>query len=549
MDLFSTLDSKNEKSVGTIIVKNNIVQRRMANRVLWDRLTTNSKAYMGDLIRTADVSYATINLENNSIELGEKTLIRILRSLDGEGYIQIDLVDGNLELSSGSDGGGLVLDLMGRKVKTGPNTILHATAGNDGIAVQVSKGTATIIDGGQMREIAEGTMLTLNTDGVEQREKTVVAIQPRPNARYLKNEPEPLHINFSWKRINLDSGERLRLEISGDRNFNKIINVIENLDASAESDLNAGIWYWRLSLRETGVSNRILITERFVVAEAEGPPLFGPVKDSLFLYQDDNPELRFQWAEIEGASSYILEVSETEDFSNPRFRTQTESTFALNSSLGSGNWYWRVLPVFPSVYEGNAAFSPAAFFRIEQGGTDGVVLVLPEPVIEQPILRQPEPIVEQPRPRQTPPRQTTPRQTSPRQPEPVKELPLLPAPQNLQPPEKHRIGIVEIKTQTNIVFSWSPVQGANAYIVTLYEESPNGRRIIIQRPPENSTSWTLENLTTLGRGTFVWQVEAVNRSSATVIVQRGRIGEATFIIDIPRPGQIQAEDPGTLYGF
>jgi hypothetical protein len=444
---------------------------------------------------------------------------------------------------------------MGRKVKTGPDTVLNVSSGEDGMVVRVSKGTAEFSDGGQTREIGVGAMVSLDADGIERMEKAAVAIQPRPNARYLKNGTEPLHVDFTWNRINLDSGEPLRMEIAGDRNFKKIIKVIENITATAggadaaESDLDAGVWYWRLSIKETGVSNRILTTERLMVTEAAGPPLLGPVKDSLFRYQDDNPQLRFQWEEVEGASSYILEVSETEDFINPRFRTRTDSVFVLDSSLGSGTWHWRVIPVFPSVYEGRAASSPAASFRIEQGGTDGVVMILPEPVIEQPMPTQTEPVVVQPPPRQSPPRQTTPRQPAPKQPEPVRELPLLPAPQNLQPPGNHRIGIEEIKTLTDMVFSWSAVRGANAYIFTLYDENPNGRRIIIQRPPENSTSWTLENFSTLGRGTFVWQVEAVNRSSTGTIDQRGRIGENSFIIDIPRPGQIQAEDPGTLYGF
>jgi hypothetical protein len=59
----------------------------------------------------------------------------------------------------------------------------------------------------------------------------------------------------------------------------------------------------------------------------------------------------------------------------------------------------------------------------------------------------------------------------------------------------------------------------------------------------------LENLAVLGRGTFIWQVEAVNRNSAGTIEQRGRVGENSFIIDIPRPGRVQIEDPGTLYGY
>jgi hypothetical protein len=556
LDLFSTLDSKNEKPVGTIIVKNNIVQRRMANRVLWDRLTTDSPAYMGDLIRTADISSATLDIENNSLDLGEKTLIRIQRSLDGEGLIRVDLDEGNLGLSASADGGGLILNLMGRQVEAAPGTVLNATAGKDGIVVQVTGGTATFIEDGNRREIVSGSMIALDAEGTERREKAVVVLQPRPNARYLKDKPEPLHVSFAWNRINFDPGEPLRLEIAGDRNFNRIVKVIDNLDSATAASLDTGTWYWRLSLTEPGASNRVISTERFVVAEAAGPSLLSPVKDSLFRYQDDPPQLRFQWSEAENATSYILEASAGPDFVNPRLRTQTASVFVLDSSLGPGVWYWRILPVFPSVYEGSGAFSPPASFRIEQGSTDNmagaVALVLPEPVVEQPppVVEQPAPAIEQAAPSQPPPRQPAPpRQPSaPRQPAPAREQPLLPAPQNLQPSGGYRIGIEELKTQNAIVFSWSAVQGANAYIVTLYEESANGRRQIIRRPPENRTSWTLENLSTLGRGNFVWQVEAVNRNSSNVIGRRGGIGEGTFIIDIPRPGRIQIEDPGTLYG-
>jgi hypothetical protein len=639
LDLFSTLDSKNEKPVGTIVIKNNVVQRRMANRVLWDRLTVDSPAYMGDLIRTADISSATLHIESSSLELGEKTLIRILRSPDGDGLIQIDLGEGNLGLAAGT--GGLMLNLMGRQVEAGPGTILNASAGKDGIVVQVSEGAAVFIDGGQRREIAGGTMLTLDADGGERMEKAALAIRPRPNARYLKDRPEPLHINFVWNRINLDSGEPIRLEIAGDRNFNRIIQVIENLNTTvggaasvggdtAEAALDAGLWYWRLSVPEAAdASRRVILTERFTVADASGPTLLSPATDSLFLYQNDLPQLRFQWSEVEGASSYILEASETTDFITPRLRMQTASVFLLNSGLGQGTWHWRVMPVFPSVYEGRAAFSPATFFRIERGTTVGAALILPEPVIEQPV--QPEPVTEQPAPRLPEPvpvslsllspapgaslpgltalRQQTvfrwdsdgniarsrfilSRNSDPLQGRPAVEIvnpdrtvrlnrlgegvyywtvearstdglisaaaarqlrvmpiPLLPAPGNLRPAGGYRIGIEELKTQTDIVFSWSAVQGANAYIFTLYEEIGNGRRQIVSRPPESRTSWTMENFRALGRGAFVWQVEAVNRNSANVVEQRGMVGEGTFTLDVPTPGTVRFEDPGILYGY
>jgi hypothetical protein len=618
LDLFSTLDSNNEKPVGTVVIRNNVVQRRMANRVIWNRLVVDSPAYMGDLIRTADLSSATLHIEDSIIEMGEKTLIRIQRSPDGEGPVQIDLGEGSIGLSTGAGGGGLVLNLMGRQVEARPETTLNASTGEDGVVVQVSEGAATFIDGGgQVQEITAGAMLALDADGEERSEKAALVIQPRPNARYLKNGPEPVHINFVWNRINLDPGEPLRLEIASDRNFNRIIQVIDNLDAAADAALEVGIWYWRLSSMEssveTGASYRVLSTERLTVAEAAGPALLSPVTDSLFRYQNDLPQLRFQWSEIEGASSYILELSEAPDFTSPRLRVQTASVFFLDSSLGQGTWYWRVMPIFPSVYEGSAAFSSSSF-RIEQNVVVEAVLVLPEPVIVRP---EPVPVklnLLYPAPGTSLPGLTALRQqtvftwdsdgdiagsrfilsrnSDPFQGQPVTEInnpgntirlnrleegvyywtvearspdglisvaeprqlqvlaiPLLPSPLNLQPTGGYRIGIEELKTQARIVFSWSAVQGANAYIFTLYQQISNGQRQIIQRPPEDRTSWTLDNLSTLDSGTYVWQVEAVNRNSTNLVEQRGIAGAGTFTLDVPDPSTVRIVEPGLLYGF
>jgi hypothetical protein len=198
-------------------------------------------------------------------------------------------------------------------------------------------------------------MIAMDASGRELIEPAVVMTQSRLNAYYLKSRPEPLQINFSWDRINLEAGEPLIMEIASDRTFNRIVRVIENLDTSAETALDAGLWFWRILYED-----KVLNSGRFTVVEATGPQLLSPVADS----QSDTPQTRFQWAETEGASSYILEISETADFANPR-NMQTSSVFLVDSSLGKGTWYWRVLPVFPSVYEGNASFSRASFFHIE----------------------------------------------------------------------------------------------------------------------------------------------------------------------------------------
>jgi hypothetical protein len=119
----------------------------------------------------------------------------------------------------------------------------------------------------------------------------------------------------------------------------------------------------------------------------------------------------------------------------------------------------------------------------------------------------------------------------------VMPIPVLPAPQNRLPVDGQHIGIEELK-KVNIDFSWAAAEGANAYIFTLYQETGNGRRQIARMGPENRNSWTAD-IKTLGRGNFIWQVEAVNIGRNNVIEQRGRAGENSFVVDIPRPGPVR----------
>jgi hypothetical protein len=581
-DLYQTIRLQNVQPVGTITIKNNIVQRRIADRVLWDRLRVEAPVYLGDIIRVAELSAATLNIEDQQIDIEENTLIRIQLSPDGSGALQIELTEGrlaysNLGAASGAEGG-LQLNLMGRVIETGAGTVLAASAGRNGIALQVTEGKAVFIEDGAGREVSSGTMFALNAEGTEQRVPSAVVTQPRPNARYVKSESQPLPVRFAWNRLNLTSQDTLRLEIAADRNFSRVVQSVQNLDTSAEISLEAGIWNWRL-LHE----NTILSSGRLTVVETENINLTSPARGSLFRYSDGQPSLRLEWPEKEEASQYIIEIASTPDFANPRISRQTAAPFFVDSSLTEGTWYWRVKPVFSSAYEGAASFSNASFFVIEktdQAATGEQVTLLegerlrelervignelpPEPVIalvETPPVALPLPlpvpppqapvavpvrtaVVPPPQPEPSPPPAQPPQAAVSPQPEP-----LLPVPANREPANNYRIGIEQIKTQRNIVFRWAAVQGANAYILTLYEQAGNGRRQINRVTVTNPT-WTLENIDVLGRGTFVWQLEAVSRNSGGTITRRGTTGENTFTVDIPLPRPVQMDDPGVLYGF
>ncbi|MDR1858929.1 MAG: hypothetical protein LBQ69_05615 [Treponema sp.] len=635
LDLFQTIYQQNEKPVGTIIIKNNIVQRRAADHVLWDRLRVESPVYLGDLIRTAELSGATLKIEGWQIDINENTLIRVQLSLDGNDALKIELAEGSVGIAAGEGSGGLRLSSKGRVVETGAGTVLSAAAGKDGLAVQVNEGAAVFIEEGRSREVPSGTIIAFNAEGTQRQEPSAVLTRPRPNARYVKNTLRPFPVGFAWNRINLRQEDTLRLEIAEDRNFNRVVQFLENLDASAEVSLEAGVWNWRLSFGDT-----IFSTGRLAVVEASNLELLSPARGSLFRYQDERPSLRFQWREIEEVSHYIFEVSETADFDNPKINRQIAASFFVDSSLPEGTWYWRVQPIFPPGYEGGAAFSRVSFFLIEQAAAEkGQAIALLEgeqlkeleqlQLVKNELSPETETTLIAPRP-DWPPVSVELRLMSPargarlpglaalrtqtvfaweadgevqssrfvlsRNKDPLEgrpaveiinpgrairlnrleegvwywtveardvnglvsaaeprqlqvlSIPLLPVSGNLQPSDGYRIGIEQLKTQRNIVFGWSTVPGANAYVFALYEQAANGRRQINRATVEN-TGWALENVSALGRGTFVWQVEAVNRNPGGTIEQRGLVAEHTFTIDIPFPHPVQMEDPGILYGL
>ena len=539
-DINQTINSRNDsKPIGTISIKDNNVQRRLGDRVLWGRLAIESPVYLGDLVRVAELSGATLNIGNTFINLGENTLIRVQQDPEREGIFRIELSQGSMDLSSG--GTGITLDIMGKQVHVAPGSVLNASAGETGMVIQVSEGTVSVIEEeGETRELTTGMMVAADTEGREVIIPAVVVIRPKQTARFINSEPGPFKIDFAWSRINLTENDALQMEIARDRNYANVVQNINDLGDRAEINLDTGTWYWRILFKD-----ELLSSGRISIADGSGPELINPMTGEQINYVTDLPQLRFQWSEKPGASSYILEVADTPDFINPVISRQTGTASLIDSSLTKGIWYWRVKPVFPVAFEGSSVFSAAASFHIEQS-SEKVELVWPEPAVIE-VEPEPEPPAPPPRPIPAvvpvvvpPPPIVEIEEEIPETPPetPVEEPPMpLEAPRDLQPRRGFRIGIEELKVKRSIDFEWSSVPGADAYIFTLSRKTDTEPELIIRTDPIENTKWTLESINILETGTFIWQVEAIRLNEDGSVGQQGLAGENTFILDIPLPSQ------------
>jgi len=491
LDLFQTLNVQNKKPVCVVTDRIHTVQRQLQGRVLWDRPYIGAPLYEGDLLRIADTSMLVFQREDCDFEYNDYQMIRI-PPLDQDGTFR---VNGNVLVRFGAKGGNVIVN--GSRIEGGPGIILKSEAGKDGTKVNILEGEKVkITRNGKTQEKNAGESSRWDAQGNERLEPSAIVTSPLPNARIYKNSPEKVNINFAWNKKDIEKDQALRLEIAENRSFTRVVHVRNYYDNEAKVSLDAGTWFWRLYYGDT-----VLEEERFTIIDAAPPALIYPINGSILFYNDAVPELCFQWGETAEAVSYLLQISNTPDFTSTRINTRTDA-HSYNVTLGAGRWYWRVRPVFSSSNESNA--SAVASFSLEQG--ERKELVLPEPE------KEPEPppaaIVEEP-------------------------PPLLPAPANLRPAKGYRLSVNELRRQ-RIVLTWAPVRGANGYIFTLYQQGAGGLRQINRRQLGNRTSVTLDNFNILSSGSFFWQVEPINTRSGS-IEKRGKIAEGSFIINVPVP--------------
>jgi len=501
-DFMRTLSLQNVEPAGTVVIKKNTVQRRIADRALWDRLAKESPVYIGDIIRLADVSAATLYIDDNGIDLDENTLIRITRAADGK-TLQIVLSEGNLSLATGSENGNVSFEYNGIQVHAQPNTVLSASSSNAGdVVVQVSEGNAQLIEAdGAVREISSGTVVAVGADGAEKQRNTVDAAQSVSNARYgrlsiadgsvpdlkspafnslFRYSDNPPLIHFQWSEV--EDADSYIIEVSNVYDFSspRIRKQISAVSLT-ESGLEEGAWFWRVM------------------------PVF--------------PRNFGGSAVFSTASFFRMEQIPAVEAANT---ANTEDTGAAEE-LSLSQWLAAQAPSndLPEGFPPNTI--PAHFRKAPE----------PNPPVPLPPART--------SPARTPPARTPVREQAP-------SVSRLPAPQNLTPRRGTTFGLEDFRSQRSIAFSWSAVSGANAYIFTFYQQTTSGRRQLIRETINSGTSYTLTNLSLLDRGTFIWQVEALSTGRGGAIERRGTAGESTFIVDFPSSAPLQIETAETING-
>ncbi len=347
-----SLEKINEEPIGTISFKYKSAQRKLLDRILWDRVKQNSPVYNGDIIRTAELSEATVTFsDGNIIDLYEQTLAQIF--LDTEEGTAIDFSGGGISLDTSASDRGISLKAGNASVQVEAGATMRAVApvvqsGEEEVlmsqlSLQVTSGVANFLtEDGAQTELAEGSEIVFNEESNSFVTPEIKVISPLANVKLLTHT-NTFPVLYRLQKQNADPTDPIILETSKQRDFSSISQRIEltNLD-EISLNMTEGAWYWRI-YTESGSSTS---NGRLQVIAAPLPVASVPTPQAEFAYRTQLPSIRFVWSDDPLARTWQIEIADNENFSNPILTQTTSQPSIIINTLTAGRYYWRVTPLY-----------------------------------------------------------------------------------------------------------------------------------------------------------------------------------------------------------
>ncbi len=139
--------------------------------------------------------------------------------------------------------------------------------------------------------------------------------------------------------------------------------------------LNNGTWYWHLSATDAaGNTSAFTAVKSFVVSAGEEVPVKVSLVSPPNGFEDTPSRPTFSWLQVQGATTYHLQVATTSTFSSPVIDQDGIATtsYMATSDLDAGKYYWRV-----NSNAANAQWSDVWSFTISGEAPKQVILTSP----------------------------------------------------------------------------------------------------------------------------------------------------------------------------
>ncbi|WP_411824750.1 FecR domain-containing protein [Leptospira sp. 'Mane'] len=339
-DLNKKIDIGDREVIGTIHFKNNIVQRKLEDQVVWERLENNSPLTNKDTIRSEAFSDALIRLNDGTeINIDENSMFNL--DLTGE-KPSLEFSQGSLQVKKGSSKeSNIVIKSQGSEIDVTSGDVKIEKAGQKDLSLFVEKGSSKLkhngkeidVESGRKAELVEGSEVTVK--------KIPVRLVSPVSQKLFLIEGNDANVGFEWK---LDPGfSESLVEVSRSPQFK--LPLIESKVSSNKfaASLKEGTYYWRVKTKDPKTSKwESSDTGKFFVAKDEPLRLDSPSNASEYRFVTNPPLVGFSWTKLNTARSYKFEISDSSQFSNILKSLETEATTISLDDLKEGTYHWRV---------------------------------------------------------------------------------------------------------------------------------------------------------------------------------------------------------------
>ncbi|MDC7221787.1 MAG: FecR domain-containing protein [Spirochaetales bacterium] len=337
-------------ALGTIVFRKRSATRRSPSSLNWERLQNHSPVYNQDTIRTADLSEAELYFEDGSVlGLFENTMVKL--NFEDKSQSLYEFTEGRLTLSGGE---GKTLIAGDHSISFSGDTTVSLSGDKEMISINVDRGEAILEapDGNQSQITPFEEVEIDKASGSSQSISRSVDLQlPAANARLISQGTTTPEVLFHWESKEASSELTLQLSTSPQFSDPRYFSVEED---SLSLPLEEGIYYWKITKNREDISS----TSRFTLKREDELRLIQPAPEEVISYRNTLPSVDFSWNNLENASSYHLEISSVEDFSQNQISTKTTLTSLSLPLPAEGLWYWRVTPQFTQEFCGAAPDYP-----------------------------------------------------------------------------------------------------------------------------------------------------------------------------------------------
>jgi hypothetical protein len=337
--------------VGKTILKRNDVRRKFSGQAVWAGLDRGASVMNRDTIMTGRDSGTAIELNDGTVvDLGEDALVVMEFSED---MVRLDLKEGRLNVrksADGKDGEPLSITAGGKKIVLESGEVNVASREGEDPLVYVENSTARVVVDGAKKSLDPGERIRFQVGpGSDVDTRKIVLKYPENNRRYTA-AAVMTNVKFSWDAGGKGAGNgEFVFELGNNMDFSPVFRRLTLRETVTGISMPEGNYYWRVRLAGgepgTPVSSE---TRTFSVTRDSPIRLYSPANGETLEYSVNPPLVAFTWESGRLASQYVLEISESEDFSRPlkKFESRTDNfSYQWERDMKPGSsrtYYWRV---------------------------------------------------------------------------------------------------------------------------------------------------------------------------------------------------------------